>query len=51
MADHLHRNRCGHFPRRQLRRYGGAWRLNHDAWIWLFVAALLGWLVVMELLR
>lgn len=49
MAGYLSRNRRGHFPRRQLRRYGGhGWRLNHDVWTWLFVAVLLGWFVLME---
>lgn len=30
---------------------GALMRLTHDGWAWLFVVAILGWLLVMEWLR
>ena len=49
MADHFPYRKYGRdvsHERRRRRHYG--WRMNHDTWQWLFIAIILGWLLVME---
>ena len=49
MSDYYPYRKYSRYPMERRRRYH--WRMNHDAWCWLLVLAMIAVFVVLEFVR